>query len=302
MSIQPAEYTVRTKNGKFHMKITAVTDRNKTKAESFNINLGSKTRQCVQFTVPLKHTGNTDAKLIWIEAHEECSLERYIEKGIAQHMILLGITIVRHINSAIKTIFFDDTSSFMCTLPNGNEQKVPMKPFHIAFHGATWYEYYFDAKLKKHHSEYLLRKENLFRAESKPATFDFINQELQLELQPLYDASLNWHDFFQAIHAKYEKKKCSVIYPWILQAMNHIFEGSIFAQIGWYIDLEENKMKNKTHMVPSEIIKNSKELKGGRRETIKQRRARRYTSSRTDIFPHIPQIQSWKYHAFLSNV
>jgi hypothetical protein len=304
MDMQPAEYTVRTANGKFHMKITAAVDRTK-KAESFMINIGSKKRQCIQLTVPLKHTGHTDAKLVWVEAHEECSLERYIKEGIAQHMVLLGITMARHINSSIKTIFLDDTNSFMCALPNGKEQKVPMKPFHIAFHEATWYEYYFDAKLKNNHEEYVRLKKNMYRSEYKPLQFDFINQELQTELQPLYDASLSWYDFFQAIATKYEKKKCTVIYPWIVQAMNHIFEGSIFNNTSWYIDLEANKAKNKTKMIPSEIIKydpaavNYRAVKGGKRGTLKHRRARRYTASRIDIFPSIPQIQSWNWRSFL---
>lgn len=308
--IVPAKYTIRTAYGKFHMKISAAMDRNKIKADAFNVNIGSKTKQCAQFTVPLKHTGHTDAKLIWIEAHEECSLETYIQKGLAQHMILLGITVVRHINTSIKTIYFDDMSSFMCALPNGKEQQVPMKPFHIAFHGATWYEYYFDAKLKKDHDKYLRLKENLFRAEAKPATFDFINQELQEELEPLYDGSSTWHEFFTLIDAKYGNKKCSVIYPWLVQAMNHIFEGSVFFEVKWYIDLEENLSKNKTPMIPSEIARDDG-LNGGKRDkrnkrntryrsTIKQRLARQFTAHRLDIFPHIPQIQSWNYRKFLA--
>jgi hypothetical protein len=40
---------------------------------------------------------------MWVEAHEDCSLESYINKGLAKHMTLLGLTLARKLNPNIKT-------------------------------------------------------------------------------------------------------------------------------------------------------------------------------------------------------
>lgn len=292
-------YTLTTAYGKFQLKIVLLLDRNSNKPNAFNINIGSKTKQCVQINVPARETNKTDALLIWVEADEECSLERYIQKGIAQHMIILGITLVRQINPNIKTISFDDTSSFKCKLPDNTEIKVPMKAFHIAFHGSTWYEYYFDAMLKKDHHVYLESKKNMYNPYYKPKEFYFINDELQEELEPLYQNTSTWYEFFQLISKKYGNKKCGVIYPWISSAISMMLDGNLYDNPKWYIDLEENRKKNKTPVISYDMIKMNK-TEGGKRHTIKKRKARRFTASRTHFFPNIPQIQGWKYKSFLN--
>lgn len=293
-------YTVKTEYGKFQLKIVVTLDRNTNQPKSFTINIGSKTKQCVQLQVPARETNKTDALLIWVEADEECSLERYIQKGLAQHMVLLGITLVRQINPKIKTISFDDTSSFKCALPDDTEIRVPMKAFHIAFHGSTWYEYYFDAMLKQDHAKYCDSKKNLYDPHYKPDEFNFINGELQEELEPLYNASSTWYEFFQRISKKYDNKKCSVIYPWISSAITSILNGNLYDHPKWYIDLEANQKKNKTPSIRYNMSAMNK-MEGGRTNyTLKKRKARRFTSSRTHLFPNIPQIQGWDFKAFLS--
>lgn len=290
-------YTLQSTVGLFELLIKPIMNRDKTQPESFVVNLGTKQRKCVQFTVPSIESQKTEAKLLWVEAHEECSMEKYIEKGIAQQMVIIGISVARSLNKNIKRINLDDTSSFQCALPNEKEYKVPMKPFHIAFHGATWYEYYFDAMLKKNHDQYEKSKYNRYKSEFKPKEFDFVNQELQQELEPLYHTTLNWNDFFEAIADKYGKKKCGIVYPWIHKAINTMLDSNLYDQTEWYIDLEENIKKNKTPIVSFTL---QKIVSGGRRSTIKKTKARRFTYSRTHFFPNIPQIQSWNYKKFIN--
>lgn len=290
-------FSIKTRYGIFIVKFTPSFDRNTGKPISFMINIGSKDKQCVQLKVPSRETNETDAYLIWVEADENCSLETYIRKGLAQHMTLIGLTLVRQINPNIITVSFKDTSSFMCELPNDTEIKVPMKAFYIAFHGKTWYEEMFDAKLKYDHNKYIELKYNMFKTDCKPPDFNFVNAELQEELEPLYQSTNNWYNFFQAISKKYGKKKCAVVYPWIIDAMNRIFNGSIYDNIDWYINFEENRLQDKTPIIKLNIDK----IKGGSRknETRKKRRGRRFTFSRTYIFPNIPRIQKWNYKDFL---
>ncbi len=293
-----SSYSVKTRYGIFLVKFTVTFDRNTDKPSSFMINIGSKDKQCVQIKVPSRESDGNDAYLLWVEADENCSLETYIQKGLAQHMTLIGLTLVRDINPNIKTISFKDTSSFTCELPDNNEIKVPMKAFYIAFHGKTWYEEMFDAKLKYEHDKYCELKYNMYKSECKPRHFDFVNSKLQDELEPLYQSTDNWHDFFQAISKKYGRKKCAIIYPWIGGAMNYIFKGSIYDNIDWYIDFQDNILQNKTPILKLQLNK----LKGGSlRKTLKKRKGRRFTFSRTHMFPNIPQIQKWNYKAFLAS-
>lgn len=297
MSNNKVNYKVTTNYGKFIVRITVTLDRDTSIPISYNINIGSKKNYCVQLRVPSIESGETDAYLMWVEANESCSLEKYIQSGISKHMVLLGLTLTRRINKNIQTVSFDDTSSFECELPNDKEIKVPMKPFHIAFHEATWYEYYFGAKLKRNYKTYCELKKNMYKSENKPNQFNFVNRELQEELDPLYQSTTNWHDFFELISNKYGKRKCGIIYPWIINAMYEIFESNIFDDTKWYIDLKENKLP----FVEFNMIKVNQEGGKPRDETLKNRKNRRYTFSRTHIFPNIPDIQKWNYKKFSIN-
>lgn len=294
---QYVNYKLNTNYEQFIFRSTVLLDRDTQAPVSFTINLGSKENFCVQIRVPSKESQETDAYLMWVEANENCSLESYIKNGIAKHMTLLGLTLARKINPNIKTVSFEDTSSFDCELPNDKEEKVPMKAFHIAFHGATWYEYHFGAMLKRDYNKYCTLKNNIYKPENKPKTFYFINEELQEELEPLYSNTQTWYDFFQEISKKYGKKKCGMVYPWIMSAMNEIFECNIYDDTKWYIDFNANKETNYTPMI--DYKRYSITTGGTRRKTIKQRKARQFSFRRRYIFPHIPQIQKWDYKTFI---
>lgn len=320
LSKDSVSYELRTKYGKFQVTFSARRDRNTNAVVEFTVTVGSKRMECIQLTVPTKETGKTEAKLLWVESDDACSMERYIEKGMAQHMVLIGLTLIRLINSSVKRVTFDDTSSFSCTVPtsmnylrkktsnNDGKLTVPMKPFHIAFHEATWYEYYFDAKLVKDHEKYIKLKENMHNPNNKPIRkkenkeppFNFINKQLQEELTPLYDNTRTWYEFFQAIEKKYKKDKCAVIYPWLTSAMSMIFEGNLYETPKWYIDLEENAQKNKTPMLNIHPTRNLKRITGGRRHTRKNRKGSKFSYDKIYLFPHIRKIQEWDYKGFLS--
>jgi hypothetical protein len=296
-------YIIKTEYGIFHLKFTITFDRNTEKPLLFTINIGSKTNKCVQLVVPSNESGKTSAELMWVVSADDCSLEQYIKKGMAQHMVLLGLTLVRKFNKNITKVHFKDKSGFLCNLPDKTKKLVPMKPFHIAFHGATWYEYYFGAKLEKRYSEYCELKQNLYKPTSKPDTFNFISEQLQQELYPLYVSTTTWHAFFQEIARKYNNKKCAVIYPWLTYAMVDIFTSNIFEDYMWYIEFEGN---NKTPMIEFVAFKDTAGHKGGQRETVKKKKtiikkyySREHTHSRMQLFPDILAIQRWNYLKFL---
>lgn len=239
MTYYPEQLIIKTDSGIFHLKITEHMNRDTQIVESYTIDLDSRCNKCVQMSVPSVYSKSKTASFFWVKAEENCSFEKYIEKGLAYHMVLLGLTLARDINSSLEKITLDDLSGFMCKLPDNKEYKVHMKSFHIAFHGSTWYEYYFKAELVKHYEKYCLLKENLYKPDKKPAVFNFNNLELEEELSPLFIKANTWAEFFDSIDKKYGKKKCSVVYPWIINAMYVIFEGdNIFDNYKWVINLD----------------------------------------------------------------
>jgi hypothetical protein len=277
--------------GIYKLLITQDKDRNTNSVISYNINLGGKDRKCLNLQFPSKFVDKSDGYLSWVESHNECSFESFIESGKAQHILLLGFTIARDINPNLKKIYFDDISNIICQFPT-KEDKIPLKPFHIAFYKSSWYEYYFDAKLVKDYDKYVKLKENFDKPEKKPQTFDFMNDDLQKELTPLYKKSDTWSQFFEEIKEKYGRKKCAIIYPWINNALYIIFENDpYFESIKWYIDLEENKTKNKTHPVYFEAYK-----VGGRSN---KRKTRKNFINRTYIHPNVPEVSQWNYSKFI---
>jgi hypothetical protein len=282
--------------GAFKLNIVQTSDRNSGLAISYSIHLGANDRKCFNMRFSSPTSNGTEGYLSWVEAHDECTFERYIEKGIAQHMISLGLTIARTMNPKLKIIKFEDISNITCDLPNGTEHKIPLKPFHIAFHQSTWYEYYFDAKLEKDYDKYVKLKDNFNSPSHKPDWFDFRNEELQEELEPLYTKTRTWGEFFHEISKQYGRKKCAMVYPWLNSALYIIFENNpYFESIKWYINLEENKAKNKTSPVYFEAYE-VKKIQGGGRKT---RRQRKQLSYRTYLHPNVPDVMAWKYKKFL---
>lgn len=237
MTDYPDQVIIKTDAGVYHLKITA--HRDKQIIESYTIDLDSRDNKCVQLSVPSVYSKSKKGTLVWVKAEENCSFEKYIEKGLAYHMVLLGLTLARDINPALEKITLDDLSGFLCKLPDNKEYKVHMRAFHIAFHGSTWYEYYFKAELVKDYDKYCVLKENLYNPDKKPEAFNFNNLELEDELMPLYIKASTWAEFFDSIEKKYGKKKCGVVYPWILNAMYVIFEDdNIFDNYKWIINLD----------------------------------------------------------------
>jgi hypothetical protein len=270
------EQLVVSEGGIFQLKIIQNKNRNSEKVDAYDIFLGGPKRKCFTLTLPSRSSDKRDAYLAWIEAHDDCSMEKFISKGVAQHMIQLGITIARNINPNLQKIFFEDNSNFICSLPNGEKEKVPLNLFHLFFHGSTWYEYYFDAKLVKHQNKYLKLKRGFLN--NVPNDFNFTNVFLQKELELLLKKGLTWQEFASKISEKYGNKKCAIVYPWLKRALNIIFDNEpYYDSSAWYIDLEENKKKNKTHEVYFESYVSKPIVSGGRkRRTIKNSKFRSY--------------------------
>jgi hypothetical protein len=295
----PEEAVLKTELGTFYFTLTRHRDRNTQKITRYMISIGGKANKCVQIVIPSEESDEKEGSLLWVESKESCTLLSNVSGKLPQHMVQLGFSIANDINPKCTKYTLDDCSKIPCELPNGKTQWVSLKPYHIAFHGRTWYEHYFGAKLLTNHEIYDRLKKNMYDSAKKPPTFDFINAELQDELAPIYAKERTWSDFFQTISNKYGRKKCAVVYPWIMNALLHIFENSnIFEHPKWYIDVEENRRTEKTPLIPF----TSYEVKwsGGLRR--RNRKTRKHSVQSVPIyFVNIPEAHAMKYKDFIQS-
>ncbi len=282
--IFPSEAILETFHGRFHLKISKHVGRDSGIIESYTISIGGERNKCVQITIPSMetiekrggiiytdysqdYTVDRDAYLIWVESNNTCTMEKYIEKGLGQHMVLLGLTLVRDINPLIQRVYLKDTSSFDCELPD-RSVKVSMKDYHLAFYESTWYEHYFNARLVHNYDLYVSLKSGFRDSRKKLERFYFgSNRELVEEITPIYENAGNWREVFDSVSREFGKRKCGSIYVWIKDALSLIFNRNmIFEDINWYIDLYEG---GKVNNIPFKAY--SVKKSGGRRRTIKKK-------------------------------
>jgi hypothetical protein len=294
----PEELILKSKGGTFYYTITKEKDRNSGTIKSFTINIGTEHNKCVQIMIPPRESDTKDAYLIWVKSEERCSMERYIQKGFAQHILNLGITIARDINPSLETVSFLDDSSFKCTLPDNTTAKVSMRDFHIVFHESSWYEYYFGAFLEKNHEIYLKEKMNMYNPKYKPEDFLFLNDDLKDILTPIYESTETWHDFFQAIQTKFENKKCSVVYPWIRNALYMIFESGSYMGFKWIINIKQSEKDGKLQNI--EFKSYSVVRKGGKYTRRKYKTKLRYSPGVFDVIPP-SKLMALNYKRFLKS-
>jgi hypothetical protein len=250
----------------------------------------------VQMNVPSVESGGSTGTLMWVEKiGPVCYLTAKDSKNLSLYTINLAFTIARDINPNCVRYELDDCSSFKCALPDGTDPVVSLKPFHIAFHGATWYEKYFGAKLTHNHEVYRRLCLNLYDSSKKPTSFSFKHKDLDEDLGQLYKTTHTWHDFFQAIQAKYGDKKCTAVYPWIMDAMFHIFDNSNMFEIHkWYIDLRANAEEAKTPLIPFMSYKDALATGGGTRK-----RKKTYYNTPPVYIRNPIQMQSMEFRKFL---
>ena len=294
--IFPEKLVITTDRASYHLTITTTRNRNTGAPEHYTIGLGSRKEKCVQLNIPSIESGKTEGILIWVERIGPiCYLDaKKDEKGLSQYTIQLAFTIARDINPYCLRYKLDDASSFTCKLPDTSSIVVPLKPFYIAFHGGTWYETYFGAKLVENHDLYERLKVGRYDPSKKPTEFPFINNTLDEIIKPMYLTAKNWDEFFKAIQEKFGDKKCAIVYPWVMKAVKMIFNNNkIFDEEEWYIDLKDN---DKTPLIP---FRTYEDMMTGGSKTRKRKRNAKVFNVPAVYSPHIRKIQAFDYYKFL---
>lgn len=227
--------------GQFKITITPeYNPRNKSNILYYILNVGGNFDKCVNLTLHPKDSPDSKKIILsWTEIiDKECTVNSQIIKGQATiTMLNLAFTIAKQFAPYAEYVLFHDMSYFYCDTPEGNK-KISLPPYHIAFHDKTWYEDKFKATMtnEDNYIKYKQYIKNMYKEEILYETFNFGNVHIKEILYPLYIEAKTWKQFFKLINNKYPNNKCILMYPWINNAMNIIFEGNaIYAGQEWKI-------------------------------------------------------------------
>lgn len=258
----PYERAIVTEYGKYKLKVTKDVEtfyslKAITKEIGVVINLGGKDTNCIQNKVLHSVFSNTEncmqikvpyegslGNILWIQSgkENECSIDDKEQSGEKLiHMVHLGITIAKEINSNLKTLELKDSASFKCKLPNGRLIAMNSTEHDIAFYQQSYYEKRYKAELLNNtlQKNYKENIKNFDDPSKKPLEFNFENNDIEKELLPLYNSSTTWKEFFHKINDKYGKKKCTVVEVWIKSALLHILNDNIYSGQNWKIDVKD---------------------------------------------------------------
>ena len=203
--------------GTFRLRISKINYPN-TYDTIITLNIGGKD-DCASFTIPMYK--KEPIKLSYARASEnrfQCTLDDKEIKGETTFkMMCLALGIIGEITDQ-TFVELEDMSHFTCLLPSGEKREIPLSPFSFVFYGQTWYEKKFGAMLVDvgKRTAYMNMKCRLSNPSYKPATYDFRgNKSLQDMLQPLFEKTTTWEEFFGIISETYGKNKCHIVYPWL---------------------------------------------------------------------------------------
>lgn len=222
----PERFTAETEFGKFDVRIT----------NNEYISIGSR-NSCVQIGYSVK---TNTARLDWLGTEKGgCEKEDNPIRGpLTIKMTDLGFTILRDLIPSVNPfIQLTDSSTFVCILPNG--QKIPMskQKFNLLLFGKTFYQEAFGAvpmnDENKAHQVFVSAR---IDPSKKPPIFEFNHPDLNSLLDPIYNKTETWKDFFDELYNQFGYKKlCTLMYPWYLQTIGILTKHEVTSY--WKIDI-----------------------------------------------------------------
>lgn len=230
-------YTVKTDVGVFRVFKETYLDYHRNYKNEF-LRIGGK-KYCVEYK--WNKTKPELVELQWIDVLQGgCEVsDKPIRKEATIHLFDLSLTILKTYTS-VKSIELLDNSKFTCILPGDKKAHIFTNYYNYVFHNATWYDsklgaYPKDGIEKKRYEE---NKSNATNPEKKPESFDFKNDNLNTEFEPIFESCSTWKEFLDALYAKYHSDNlCARIYPWYMNAALQLTGGVSLPSI-WIIDAE----------------------------------------------------------------
>jgi hypothetical protein len=178
--------------------------------------------------------------LYWLKTDQGgCELnEKEIRGQATIKMIDLAFSLLRnqHPDRTIVTLL--DDSGFSWKDTSGRSYKTNFLKGYLQ---KTWYEDKFNAVMCNPEIYRIYREKadhNFDDPSKKPVTFDFMNSEVKVILEPLYLEANTWREFINKFVEKHGENKYKLMYDWYRSAIYSIFDGMEINQ-NWKIDISE---------------------------------------------------------------
>lgn len=253
-------YTVKTAVGSFRVSKETTTDYHGNYKYDF-LRIGGK-----NFCVEYKWNKNEPdtVELQWLDVLQGgCELtNKVIRRENTVHLVDLSLSILKTYVD-VKFVKLQDNSKFPCELPGNKKGQIFINYYNYIFYNSTWYDSKLGAfpqdSLEK--ERYEENKKNAEDPSKKPERFDFKNTDLNTILEPLYESTSTWKEFFDTFYKLYQNDNlCGKLYPWYMSAAMCL-TGGLSLPILWLIEVSKR---------PS--IQYEKSMSGGsKRKTRKQR-------------------------------
>ena len=218
----------------FHAKTSFGDFRVKISNRDF-ISIGGK-----NFCVQISYRGDNDTELTSLETSRGgCEIHnKHISGELTTKMTHLGFTILKELYPNVKVVHLIDNSSYKCTMPDDSQRGISLMKSSLLIYGQTYYERKFGAVPKFEHDVKTMEefRKNWADPEFKPTTFNFNNPDLNSLLTPIYNSTVTWKEFMEALNNKFKRKICMYIYPWFLHALSKIQTREIPSH--WTIPIE----------------------------------------------------------------
>lgn len=192
-------------------------------------------------------------KLTHVTYDAKCSASGDLQPGEGtRHMLRTAFEIIKIRYPDVKFILLDDASYVPC--PNS---KISLSLAHlsVATVASTWYERYFNAKMKlaSNHALYMQIKD-AFTKTLNDIPFeiifkDFVERYPQINtLKSYYNPSKSLNDFFiNARSAIGQEEFCNIVSPWLEFFVNSQL-GGININTTWIIDIKDATKRELTSM------------------------------------------------------
>jgi hypothetical protein len=233
------------------------------------ITIGGDYDKCASVSYSFNNNKAISACLPHLLYEPECTIGSDLEKsGGTVKMIKALLEYAHKKVPEIHTFTFDDMSKIECVEKNLSEKPprklkdpIDLYYFSIAFHGMTWYELNFNAKMKDRiaYENYKKALNFLTYKDAKPALFkDFLEiaqpKSYQIEyLKEKYEKTETYRDFFNSIP---KSDRCKYLQHWLTHFMKNRLSNT-FKNYDWEIDLLDMQTKRTGGKYRSTRKKNS---------------------------------------------
>jgi hypothetical protein len=267
------------KFGKYTFTVIENTVMHNNKIYYKTLKLGGHYPDCVNVTINYLNNEPVSAIMPHVLYDEECVVStptvEYLDKGDGTKQMIRAIIFYIKTNyPQITELEYDDMSNIECAtetqLKNSKNKKrgtltspMPLYALSILYNGQTWYEKYFNGRLKNdiQHRNYRERVHDvLYNKKNKPTDFNVFTNLMNSsvlymdELEEKFNSTETYSDFFQSIS---KQNRCRLLLPFINKFIDYYFRG-IFFNPGWVIPLnivggKKLKKTRKQYYLPKNI-------------------------------------------------